>query len=264
MGLNQMINRARTDNWYRDRYDEYVTHRDVNAELSAMEIILSRPDRDRRGSWSASDSGACLRKRQFTYLGMDKRELTPEAMNIFANGDYVHIRHQAFGLAGRFIDKVEVPVHIDKIKFRGTADAISSAGEGLEFKSINDRGFSGIKSFGASPKHLLQIAAYEMCLNLGTWRIIYENKNTNEMLEIVVNDFTESLKTVVTEITTLNGFTEKNKLVPMLRSCLNQTGFDYTYCPYNRNCKEDMTWPRESQSSGIKLVIPLTSSSGRS
>lgn len=267
MRLGETVRRIKADNWYRDQYDEYIEHRDVAAERKYIEQIMQRPEAQRKGKWSASDSGSCLRRRQFTYLEMPKKKPNSRAMNIFANGDYVHIRHQAFGFAGEFITAAEIPIVIPTYNLRGTADAIASNGDGLEYKSINERGFARLATFGPDKKHIEQIHAYDLALDLKKWRLIYENKNTQDIAEFVIEIDPEISAKIVSELSILNTSTNQHELYPMLRECLQETGFDYTYCPYNHNCMEDQTWPTQKSGSSrkrdLKLVILPTSSSDK-
>ena len=259
LSFSKLILAKKADNWYRDQYDDYLTHRDPIAESQALLTIMARPVPDRTKTWSGSASGHCLRQRQFAFLGSSRREISAEAANIFANGDYLHLRHQAFGLVGGFISRVEIPVAIPELNFRGTADAISILGEGLEFKSINERGFAAVTSFGVDPKHVAQVAAYDLALNLPGWRVIYENKNTNALLEFPLGDLSEARAQVSADLHTLNEHTNNHQFLPMLRDCINETGFEYRYCPYNRICKEDMTWPESrSELSDTRPPIPTT------
>ena len=266
MRLGETVRRIKADNWYRDQYDEYIEHRDVDAERSYIDGIMRRPEAKRKGKWSASDSGSCLKRRQLTYLGMPQKKPNSRALNIFANGDYVHIRHQAFGFAGGFIMSAEVPILLPEHNLRGTADAIATNGDGLEFKSINERGFARLATFGPDKKHVEQVHAYDLALNLKRWRLIYENKNTQDIAEFVINIDPVLRAKIITDLSTLNTLTDNHVFNPMLRDCLQETGFEYTYCPYNNICNEDQTWPTGSKSSkkkGLKLVIQPTSSTDK-
>ena len=63
--FSKLILAKKADNWYRDQYDDYLTHRDPVAEAEAITKIMARPEPDRTKTWSASASGHCPRQRQF-------------------------------------------------------------------------------------------------------------------------------------------------------------------------------------------------------
>jgi hypothetical protein len=222
-------------------YDEYLLHRDPKAEADQIRWISNKnADRDRVGTWSASSAGSCLRQQQFTFLGMPKGRPTPEQLNIFANGDFLHLRYQVAGLVAGWLSDVEVPLTVKTV--RGTADGILRWGEVLELKSINDYGFKNVLEFGPKEAHKRQATAYMIATGLPSTRFVYENKNTNANVEFLYHRDEDTVISVLDEWARLDILSARRELAPMLEPCTHQDGFDYKYCPYNKLCSE-ASWP---------------------
>lgn len=242
MKIGQAAKLARGENWLLDKYYKYAANRDLRLEARALDKILHRPERIRTATWSASGAGSCKRQRQFSYLGMPKSgKVDEKTLNIFANGDYVHLRHQAFGMAAGYIIQAEVPVEIPHLKLTGTMDGMLINDEIVEFKSINNYGYSSVSSFGPKPEHILQTNAYMFAAGKGAARIIYENKDTNVLKEFHVPKSNEAIDTIIDELNELNKATEEKRFLPMLQECKNQKG-RWNWCPYASSC-EQAKWP---------------------
>lgn len=259
MKLGQAARIAKGGDWVLSRYHEYAAHRDQLAEGQKIVEIMQLPRR-REGTWSASGAGTCPRARQFTYLGMPQVRPDEKSMNIFANGDYVHLRHQAFGLVAGYVTAVEVPVSLPELSLSGTMDGVLINDAILEIKSINTRGFSQVTTFGVKPDHQMQVTAYMLAADRSTAHVIYEDKNTQQLKELVVHLQDELAEQVLAELTALNQATAAEQLLPMLKECRNEEG-RFRWCPYAPIC-EYARWPREkSQAPRRLLLIRPTSSS---
>lgn len=241
--FGELARRASGENWYLEKYEKYLFNRDLEREKEFAPQLFGRPDRDRTKNWSASGFGSCPRRQQFTFLGMPKAKYEEKAMNIFANGDYVHIRHQIFGLAGGYIQAVEVPVEIPELNVRGTMDGVLTNGEGLELKSINSYGFGEISTWGAKREHIAQCKAYMMARpDIPAFRVIYENKDTQQLKEFRVERDDNEIAEIREQIILLGEQTASRQFFPMLDECKSERGFPFTGCAYRNICK-DAKWP---------------------
>lgn len=215
-----------------------MRHRDLKKEGQILKAIQDRPPRDRRSTWSASSAGQCLRQQQFVYLGVKKvTQPDDKGMNIFTNGDYVHLRHQACGMVAGYISQAEVPLEMPELNLRGTMDAVLVNNQGFEIKSINSRGFSQIKSFGPKHDHIRQVHAYMLASGLTAFRILYENKDTNELKEFLVVRDEKIIEEVRNDLLTLQELTDKHVLAPMLEECERAEGA-YRWCPFAPMCRK--------------------------
>lgn len=242
--LGQAMAIARGTDWVVSRYHDYLGHRDLEAERDALVQIMTRPKRIRTGTWSASASGTCGRARQFAFLGMPQKRIEERTRNIFANGDYVHLRHQAVGLVAGYVLDTEVSVAVADLSLTGTMDGLLANGAIAEFKSINSYGFGQVMSFGAKDEHVMQIHGYMLATGIDEAHAVYENKDTNALKEFVVRRDEKKIAAVVADLKDLNEATAEKRLLPMLPECRNFKG-RYNYCPYANIC-EDASWPTDS------------------
>lgn len=236
MTLGNQIQIIRGNNWVIGQYEEYIQHRDLQAEREALHQILDIPLRVREGSWSASSQGKCMRMQQFVYLGKPARRPDDKLQNIFANGDFVHLRHQAFGTVAGYVTSAEVAAVNKQYQLRGTLDGILSNERGFEIKSINNYGFDTIKTFGVKPEHRYQVHAYMLLTGIDVFHVLYENKADNLMKEIVVTREPKIIDEIREELDTLNEATDAKRLLPMLQECKNLTG-QFNRCPFAPICE---------------------------
>ena len=237
MKLGQALEYKRGDTRVRDLYEQFVNKRpSLEAERDALVQILTRPQRVRTGSFSASSAGTCLRRRQFEYFGLKKAKPGTRSMNIFANGDYVHLRIQVAGLTGGWLRQAEVSVEVPEIMLKGTMDGELTWDSILEAKSINSNGFRSVASFGAKSEHIYQTHAYMLASNLDSAHILYENKDTQEMKEFRVERDEKVIDLVREEFQKLTDATKEKVLLPMLPQCVKKEGNDYRWCPFAKQC----------------------------
>lgn len=238
MKFGELAKLATGDMWVVPQYWEYLEHRDVQEEYRQLSSPMHRPDRLRESNWSASSQGRCIREQQLTYLGFPKAKVDERLNNIFANGDYVHLRHQAAGLVAGYIKAVEVPVHVPELKLRGTMDGILSNGQGWEMKSINPYGYSKVKAFGPQATHKRQVQAYMLARpDIDAFRIVYENKADNDLKEFLEPRDPVMIGQIEEQLAQLNTATTKRELVPMKQACKNQEGTEYRQCPFRYICE---------------------------
>ena len=241
---------ASTDDWVTNQYHQYAKNRKPSEELKAMEAILTRPERIREGNWSASSASTCKRKQQFSFLGFEQIKPVSKTNNIFANGDWTHYRHQAFGLVAGYISRVEVPVRKEEYRLRGTMDGVLSNDQGLEIKSINSYGFRGVATHGPKEMHVWQMQSYMLASDIDAFRAVYENKDDNTVREFLVKRDDKIIEEIKEDLETLNEYTENKKLLPMQAECVRKEG-EYRWCPYRSVCPK-ATFP-------VKPVIRRTS-----
>lgn len=216
---------------------------------------MARPERDRTRSWAASGAGKCLRSRQFAWLGAPAKPVEDTTLAIFENGHWVHRRHQAIGMAAGYLNDVEIPVVSVKHNLIGTMDAQGSDETPIEYKSINEKGFMDISSFGPDEFHVEQMHSYMLAGDFEFFRILYENKNRNTMKEFLVVRDESIITKVETDLEKLNESMSNQILQPILPECLRKEG-RYRYCPFASIC-HNASYPALKE----RLDIRATSSS---
>lgn len=257
MKFGEAMRMAKGEDWIKPRYHKYITgERDIEGEQRHAKHLLAIPNRDRTKSWSASAAGTCLRARQFAYLGLPGKPPDEHAMEIFLNGTWVHLRHQVVGLTAGYLVAAEVPLINTDLNLRGTMDAIDLTGSVVEYKSINQNGFGTVRQFGPKDEHKLQVHSYMLAGDFEQARIIYENKNTNDIKEFLVPRDENLILDVRSDLEELNLATENGTLLPILPECHRKEG-RYRWCPFASQCLEI----RGFQEVLEKSAIPATSSS---
>lgn len=238
MKLGEIVKVARGDWYIIPKYNRWVTKgRNLEAERDTLVGIMTRPPRVRTATFSASGAGRCLRERQLAFLGLPQAPNSEKTMNIFANGDYVHLRHQVAGLMEGYLQAAEVPVLNVTYNLTGTMDGKLDNGGLAEYKSINSRGFAGVCSYGPKNEHLGQVSSYLLAGDLDFAQILYENKDTQELKEFRVGRDEKRIAEVVQELEQLNEATDSRRLLPMLTECQEKRG-RYRSCPYREVCLE--------------------------
>jgi hypothetical protein len=132
--------------------------------------------------------GDCMRRAVYLLQGVEKKSrLESRIMRVFANGHAVHHRLEASLKAmGGINFKDEVVIEYDNPPVRGHADGtLEWMGRKIvvEIKSCSDEVFFNRSKF-KKPKdeHFAQVNLYAYILGYDTVWIIYENKNTQELM----------------------------------------------------------------------------------
>jgi hypothetical protein len=236
MKLGSIVKVSKGDWYIIPRYNEWVIgHRNLEKERDTLVDIMTRPKRVREGSFSASGAGQCLRRRQLAYLGYKQIRPNEQTMNIFANGDYVHLRHQVAGLMDGYLTGAEVSVTQEHYHLTGTMDGIVDDESVGEYKSINSRGFASVTAYGVKPDHLEQTHSYMLASGRRMTRVVYENKDTQELKEFLVHEDPEITAKVIRDLEILNEARIDQELLPMQEDCAEGKGAIKS-CPYAKVC----------------------------
>jgi hypothetical protein len=203
---------------------------------------LGKVDRKRQGTLSASSLGECERYQQFVYIGMPK--LAPDAKNAakMQNGMFMHLRWQMEGLTEGWLRLAEVAVHSDAYHLIGTMDGINYDGSILELKSINANGFSRVSTFGPLIPHLYQMATYMLCSGREKGVFLYENKDTQEYTEIVVDPEDLPMTEALIKAEKMWESTQRQVLSEPLNDCMDKKGWKYASCPFRDRCLFVYDW----------------------
>ena len=243
MKFGELIRSSRPDLIISRRYDAWMEKNSnpvysssaLHFGLSALEAQAA--PRDRRGTFSASSLDSCMRKQQFTFLGMPELPPSAKLAAIFQNGTFMHIRWQMAGLTEGWLAAAEVPVPSgNELKLSGTQDGIAYEGSIVEFKSINTNGFSNVATFGPKEAHLAQGATYAACTGAEKVTFIYEDKNTQEYREIVKTREELPIAEVTERASALWESVETESLAEPLHSCTTKTGQQYNSCQFRNVC----------------------------
>lgn len=203
---------------------------------------LGKVDRKRVGTLSASSLGECERYQQFVYIGMPKLPFDAKNMAKVQNGSFMHLRWQMEGLTEGWLRHAEVGVKSDAYHLMGTMDGINYDGSILELKSINSNGFSRVMTFGPLIPHLYQMATYMLCSGEEKGVFIYENKDTQEYTEIVVDPDDLPMSEMLMKAEQMWQSTQAEKLSEPLSDCMDRKGWKYNSCPFRDRCLNVYDW----------------------
>ena len=211
------------------------------------EQLVKQP-RVRSGSFSSSAAGDCPRKQIFQYLGVEPDEpVSPTTQNVFYDGTWRHLRWQAVLLQAGLITEIEYPLHWEAMLSEGTMDGLGVVPDdhqierwrGLEFgwelKGINTYGYRSVVSTGAAKSaHLDQTHRYFLSGGFDLFVIIYEDKNTQEWVEFVIEPDPERLEAQRAELEMLNRHVEEKQIPAMLSGCRDGEDPRWVkgWCPY--------------------------------
>lgn len=220
--------KARYYTWL-ERYRDKKFHAEEAEKLTY--ILTKNEERNRTKSWSASSAGQCKRRQEFVYLGKKGTEPTTAARNIFRNGDYMHLRYQVAGLMDGWLLDVEVPVVIENMNVKGTIDGICSDEQVIDFKSMNTNQFRALED----PKydHKRQLHAYMRARERRHSRILYEDKNNQEIKEFTVHWDADLDAMNVSDWRDMQHDMDNHVLAPPLP--INDP--QCNWCPFKRDCR---------------------------
>ena len=215
--------------------------------FGAGELLKQATPRDRRGTFSASSLGTCVRKQLFTYLGMPEAPISAKTAQIFQNGTFMHIRWQMAGLTEGWLAQAEVPVGANDLGLSGTQDGIAHDGTVVEFKSINSHGYAGVTNFGPKPEHLFQIGTYMVTTGAERAAIVYEDKNTQEYQEHVVVRDQKVSDEIIERAETVWTRAQNHTLPEPLDKCMAGEGYVYKFCPFRNVCLKVKSWEQAEE-----------------
>lgn len=207
---------------------------------------ITKQPRVRSGSFSSSSAGTCMRRQVFQFIGVDSGGVnSPQLQNIFYDGTWRHLRWQATLLQAGILSEIEFPLQWEAMRSRGTMDGIgvvpddhpNEAWRGLEFgfelKGVNSYGYkAAIKNGNVKEDHLNQIHRYFLSGGFDLFVVIYENKDTQEWTEWVVEPDQKRLEAQRKELEALNEYADQKILPPMITPCIQRTGNEWKYCPF--------------------------------
>ena len=208
----------------------------------AHDVLTSDVGGNRRRStlFRSSAQGSCERQQVYKASQRDGiNSIDAKLSNIFATGNFMHLKWQMQGLTEGWLERAEVPSESNAYSFGGTLDGILHDGSLFEYKSINDRGYSQVQRYGPKKDHIRQANGYMWLRNLPAVSFIYENKATGEWREHRLYRDEAIVKVIKNSITDMElHITNKTRPEP-LQACIDKQGYVYRQCPYRKFCLEE-------------------------
>jgi len=246
MRFGEVLKKAQEDLTISRRHDAWLMENDhPRYSPRALEFArntLTAPERDRKGTVSASSLGECPRYQQFVYLGMPKLPPDQKGAMKMHNGSFMHLRWQLAGLTEGWLARAEVPVWSERYRLSGTTDGVTDDDAVLELKSINAHGFSRVQTFGPLIPHLFQMATYLLCSAYTRGVFIYECKDNQEYKEIPVGFGDLPMVEAAQRADEMWSYIEREELYQPLEKCIDREGWVYHSCPFRDRCLKLYNW----------------------
>lgn len=221
-----------------DPYPDWVVAR--IAELMAI------TPRERRGTFSASSAGSCLRAQEFAFSGVRPDVLaTPstELKQIFHDGKWRHLKWQADLLTCGLLKHVEFGLDWPNMRSKGSMDGMGIVPDdhpnpawrgltfGFELKGVNPFQYPRyVKQKWPTETHREQIARYFLVSGVDLFVVIYENKGTQDFHEWVIAPNKAWIADSEWELRELNNAVDSQTYHPQQRLCAQRTGPFWEKC----------------------------------
>jgi hypothetical protein len=228
------------------RHDAWVTKDDhpifSEEALKFAQRELTKGDRVRKGTVSASSLGECKREQQFVFAGIEKLPMDAKNAMKVSNGSFMHLRWQMAGITEGWLPHAEVPIGRNAYQLSGTMDGVLYEDSVLELKSINMNGFSRVQTFGPLKPHLYQMATYMLCTQREKGVFIYECKDNQEYKEIPIQRDELPIEDATASANQIWEAIESKQLYEPLNDCMDQKGWKYNSCPFRDRCLGIHDW----------------------
>jgi CRISPR-associated protein Cas4 len=207
------------------------------------EFYNSKSDGRERTAFYISDAGKCPRQIWFAMKKYPKKATEARVHRIFEHGDHTHMRIMSVLFSLGLVTAVEVGIPENEV-IHGRADAILSVnGEPYvaEFKSVNSFKF---RTGEADADHLKQLQLYLHFFKIKKGVLIYENKDTQDMKEFIVDYNEEFSREILASFEKLRKQVDANEIPEMPKGI---ESWRCEYCPYLESCKKEAEALRSDQ-----------------
>lgn len=242
-GLKDSLRIARRNKHITPRLNNWLVQNDTGIKIQSEAVAerifeMMAPgqiSKGRHGAFHPSQLYQCRRAQVFGYHNAPThKSYSPTLMNLFNDGHFRHLRWQIMLLSAGIIEEVEVPVSSPKLRLEGSMDGVNWS-EGWMFELKGTSQFRQVQQRGAMPAHIKQVHAYLLMAGLEKAIIVYEDKSSQDWLEIEVERDDEISAQITYILSKLNSAIDNNTLPEVLSECKNQEG-EYKSCPYASIC----------------------------
>jgi hypothetical protein len=169
---------------------------------------------------------------------------SPQLQNIFYDGTWRHLRWQATLLQAEILSEAEVMLDWPAKRSKGSMDgqgivpsthlvqAWRDKEFGFELKGITTFDYKSIVALGPKPNHLDQVHRYFLSGGLDLFVIIYEDKNSQDWIEFVIEPDIDRVEAQRAELDMLNDYVDTKTIPPMLPDCAAHKGTEFSKCPF--------------------------------
>ncbi len=194
----------------------------------------SKQDSRNKIAFYITDAGKCPRAVWFSMKGYPKKELDARTLRIFEHGNHTHMRIIGVLFSLGLVNAVEIEIPSNEF-IHGRADAIINLkGEPyvVEIKSVNSMKF---KNQEPDKDHVNQLQFYMHFFKMKKGILVYENKDTQDIKEFVIEYDEALVKHLFSEFNDLKQKLEKN-IVPEIPEDIEDWRCEY--CSYLEACEK--------------------------
>jgi len=196
------------------------------------EFYLSKQKSRDKTHFYITDAGKCPRAVYFQFKNAPKKQMDARILRVFDHGDYTHLRIISTLFSLGLVKATEIEIPNNEI-IHGRADAILNIEKEphvAEIKSINSVSFNRLEC--PEQDHYKQIQLYLHFFNIKKGILIYENKNSQELKEFIVNYDEKLAKELLEKFNLLKIDIDKN-IIPSAKGIEE---WRCNYCVYKEEC----------------------------
>lgn len=197
-----------------------------------------KDQRERGDHFYITDAGKCPRQIYFKFKKAPRAELEPRILRIFDEGYYTHMRLMGVLMSLGIVRAAEVRIPPQQI-ISGIADAIVGLEGGkpcvVDFKSISSYGFQALDK--PKPEHIGQIQLYMHYFKIPQGILLYENKNTQELKEFLLEYNPGLVQKLLEGFKVLKKQIEDNSIPSISPELVGWPKWPCQYCEYLELCQ---------------------------
>ena len=196
-------------------------------------FYLDREKERDRHHFYITEAGRCPRAVYFNFKKVPKKAKEARVLRVFDHGDYTHMRIMSVLFSIGAVKAVEVSLQTELI--HGRADGIVTIDNEpyvIELKSINSVGFRKLEK--PKKEHIKQLQLYLHYFKIPKGIFIYENKDTQELKEFIIEYDQKLAESIISDFATLKHFIS-NDIVPPIPFGLED--WECAYCDYAEECE---------------------------
>ena len=217
----------------------------IKKEIDDHYANWERKDFKRDEKFHVSESNKCARALYFEFKGYPREEIGKSSFRKFAVGNVIHrnIMRELLSLSSDNLHVVSSEITIpNNPLIAGRADIIVSLGNELhvvDIKSINDYAFKLLKEGSREPDegYVKQLNLYMHFFGIKKGFLLFDNKNTQELLEVPVPYNQELALQCIERFKRIKEMIEKN-IMPEKPQFSDNEKWKCDYCAYKSECEK--------------------------
>ena len=228
----------RLTGWLAQHGEGVVVNDPETAELLLRLVSMGK---SRAYAFHPSQLYQCERRQVFDYHDVEGlREYNAQLQNIFNDGTWRHTRWQIMLMNAGILDRVEVAVAMPTLRLEGSMDGVNDTDSWMfELKGTSQS--KRVRDYGVMPAHVQQIHAYLLAADLPKCVVVYEDKSTQDWIELEVHRDEATITEIKEILGRLNEAIDHDQLPEVQHECKAGSGTAFNDCPYSHVCLQAKT-----------------------